>query len=362
MNKNIGKIRSLLEEKDLDGILLYKPENRRYVSGFTGSTGYVLITETDTKFITDFRYIEQATVQCKGFEIIEIGNTKTITDVLNESTLLKLGVEEDFMTYGQSIEFTDKLADTDIIPLEGAILKLRSVKTPNEIKNIEKAADISDEALEHILGFIKPGLVESDIALELEFFMRKRGAERLSFDSIVASGERSSLPHGVASDKTVEVGDIITLDFGCVYNGYCSDMTRTVVLGKADDRQKEIYNIVLRAQETSLEAVKPGITGAELDSIARNIIDDSGYGQYFGHGLGHGVGLEVHELPRINAHGDVPMEPGMVITIEPGIYIPNFGGVRIEDLVLVTEDGYRVLSKSTKSLIENLRYNMNIQV
>ncbi|MGI6426654.1 MAG: M24 family metallopeptidase [Natronincolaceae bacterium] len=352
MNKNIGKIRSLLEEKDLDGILLYKPENRRYVSGFTGSTGYVLITETDAKFITDFRYIEQATVQCTGFEIIRISNTKTITDILNESALFKLGVEEDFMTYGQSIEFTDKLAGTDIIPLEGAILKLRSVKTPDEIRNIEKAAGIADEALEYILGFIKPGLVESDIALELEFFMRKKGAEGLSFDSIVASGVRSSLPHGVASDKTVEVGDIITLDFGCVYNGYCSDMTRTVVLGKTDDRQKEIYDIVLRAQETSLEAVKPGITGTELDSIARNIIDGSGYGQYFGHGLGHGVGLEVHELPRISAHGDVPMESGMVITIEPGIYIPDFGGVRIEDLVLVTEDGCRVLSKSTKNLIE----------
>ena len=352
MNKNIDKIRSLLKEKKLDGILLYKPENRRYASGFTGSTGYVLITEADAKFITDFRYIKQATVQCTGFEIVEIGNTKTITDVLNESALFKLGVEEDFMTYGQSIEFTDKLTDTDIVPLEGAILKLRSVKTTDEIKNIEKAADIADEAFEHILEFIKPGLAESDIALELEFFMRKKGAEKLSFDSIVASGERSSLPHGVASDKIVEVGDIITLDFGCVYNGYCSDMTRTVVLGKADDRQKKIYDIVHRAQETSLEAVRPGITGTELDSIARNIIAGSGYGQYFGHGLGHGVGLEVHELPRINVRGDVPMEPGMVITIEPGIYVPDFGGVRIEDLVLVTEDDYRVLSKSTKNLIE----------
>lgn len=352
MNKNIDKIRLLLEEKSLDGILLYKPENRRYVSGFTGSTGYVLITETDAKFITDFRYIEQATVQCDGFEIIETGNKKTIVDVLNELTLFKLGVEEDYMTYGQFIELTNKLMGTKLVPLEGAILKLRSVKTSDEIKNIKKAANIADRAFEHILKFIKPGLTELDIALELEFFMKKKGASKLSFEPIVASGKRSSLPHGIASDKIIETGDMITLDFGCVYNGYCSDMTRTIVLGRANDRQKEIYNIVLEAQKTSLKAVKPGITGAELDVIARNIINDNGYGQYFGHGLGHGVGLEVHELPRINARGNVPMEPGMVITIEPGIYIPNFGGVRIEDLVLATDKGYEVLSKSTKDLIE----------
>ncbi len=352
MNKNIDKIRLLLEEKSLDGILLYKPENRRYVSGFTGSTGYVLITETDAKFITDFRYIEQATVQCDGFEIIETGNKKTIVDVLNELTLFKLGVEEDYMTYGQFIELTNKLMGTKLVPLEGAILKLRSVKTSDEIKNIKKAANIADRAFEHILKFIKPGLTELDIALELEFFMKKKGASKLSFEPIVASGKRSSLPHGIASDKIIETGDMITLDFGCVYNGYCSDMTRTIVLGRANDRQKEIYNIVLEAQKTSLKAVKPGITGAELDVIARNIINDNGYGQYFGHGLGHGVGLEVHELPRINARGNVPMEPGMVITIEPGIYISNFGGVRIEDLVLATDKGYEVLSKSTKNLIE----------
>jgi len=182
--------------------------------------------------------------------------------------------------------------------------------------------------------------------------MKKRGASKLSFESIVASGKRSSLPHGVASNKIIEDGDMITLDFGCIYNGYCSDMTRTLVLGKANNKQKEIYNVVLEAQKTSLAAIKPGITGEELDTIARNIISEKGYGQYFGHGLGHGVGLEVHELPHVNVRGKVPMEPGMMITIEPGIYIPDFGGVRIEDLVLVTEDGYKVLSNSTKDLIE----------
>ena len=352
MNENIDKIRSVLKKRDLDGILLYKPENRRYASGFTGSVGYALITETDTIFITDFRYTQQAAIQCDGFEIIEMSNTKTVTDILDDLHLHQLGIEEDFMTYGQFMEFAGRLKDTYMVPLKGAILKLRSVKMPDEIKNMEMAAHIADKAFEHILKFIKPGLTESDIALELEFFMRREGASKLSFDSIVASGERSSLPHGVASDKIVEAGDMVTLDFGCVYNGYCSDMTRTVVLGKAGNKQREIYDIVLEAQVTSLKAVKPGMTGAELDAIARGIIGDRGYGQYFGHGLGHGVGLEVHELPHVNARGDVLMEPGMVITIEPGIYIPDFGGVRIEDLVLVTDSGYEVLSKSTKEFLE----------
>lgn len=352
MENRINRIRTLLDEKKLQGILLYKPENRRYASGFTGTNGYVLITKNKAQFITDFRYTQQAAIQCKGYEVVEINSQKTISDVLNEANLNTLGIEEDFMTYGQYQDFLNKLEKTELIPLKGALVNLRSIKTSDEVEYIEKAASIADEAFKHILGFIKPGMTELEIGLELEYFMKKRGASKLSFESIVASGKRSSLPHGVASEKVVEIGDMITLDFGCVYNGYCSDMTRTFVLGKANDKQKEIYNIVLEAQKTALESVRPGITGEELDGIARKIITDKGYGEYFGHGLGHGVGLEIHELPNINARGKVPMEPGMIITIEPGIYIPDFGGVRIEDLVLVTENGYKVLSNSTKDLIE----------
>jgi Xaa-Pro aminopeptidase len=191
-----------------------------------------------------------------------------------------------------------------------------------------------------------------DVALELEYFMKKKGATGLSFDSIVASGKRSSLPHGVASDKIIEDGDFLTLDFGCVYNGYCSDMTRTIVVGKASERQKEIYNIVLNAQMRALENIKPGMTGFELDKIARDVIIDAGYGEYFGHGLGHGVGLEVHEMPNVNPNAQNTLLPGMIITDEPGIYIPDFGGVRIEDLIVITINGYEVLSSSTKKLIE----------
>lgn len=348
----MDKIKGILKEKNLDGILLHKPENIKYASGFTGSTGYVLITQTNAKLITDFRYIEQANNECEGFEVVEISSKKPLTDILGKHSLLKLGIEENYITYGQYMDISQKLSNTTLLPLDKDILELRAVKTSEEVKNIEKAASIADDAFKHILGFIKPGLTELHIALELEFYMRKQGASKLSFETIVASGKRSSLPHGVASNKTVSPGDVITLDFGCIYRGYCSDMTRTFVLGKANKRQKQIYNIVLDAQKTSLEGVKPGITGAELDQIAREIITDNGYGQYFGHGLGHGVGLEVHELPNINVRGNEPLKPGMILTIEPGIYIPDFGGVRIEDLVLVTENGYRVLSKSTKNLIE----------
>lgn len=352
MSATIDKIRAILKEQDIDSILLQKPENRFYASGFTGTTGHVLITEKEAVFITDFRYTQQAMKQCVGYSIVENSKVKPLSSIIKEFGVTKIGFEEDFTTFGQYTELKEKLENVEFSPLKGAITKLRSVKTDDELQLIERAAAIGDLAFEHIQKFIKPGVRELDIALELEHFMKKQGASKLSFDSIVASGKRSSLPHGVASDKLIEDGDFVTLDFGCIYNGYCSDMTRTVVVGKATDKQKEIYNVVLEAQKMALAAVKPGITGKELDLVARNYITEKGYGEYFGHGLGHGVGLEIHELPHVNAIGEVPMEAGMVITDEPGIYIADFGGVRIEDLVVVTEDGYRVLSKSTKELIE----------
>lgn len=348
----VKKIRELLTEKNLEGVLLYKPENRRYASGFTGSTGYVLITETEAVFMTDFRYTEQASIQCKGYEVVEISHDKPIYNIINQMDIKSLGFEDDFVTYGQYKELSEKLEKTELVPLDGAMTKIRAIKSTEEIQYIEKAASITDETFKHLLDFIKPGMSELDVNLELEYFMKKKGASGVSFSAIVASGKRSSLPHGVASEKIIEVGDLVTIDMGCIYKGYCSDMTRTFVMGKADEKQKEIYSIVLEAQEKALKSVKPGMTGEELDRIARDIIEEKGYGEYFGHGLGHGVGLEVHELPRLSQMGKMPMEAGMIITIEPGIYIPEYGGVRIEDLVLVTENGYKVLSQSTKELIE----------
>ncbi|SDK51649.1 M24 family metallopeptidase [Natronincola ferrireducens] len=352
MNTKISKVRDILYDKNLDGVLIYKPENRRYFSGFTGTTGFIIITKTEAKFITDFRYIQQANEQCKGYDIVENTRYEPLVNVIKNLHIKALGVEEEFFTYGHTLDLQEHLADLELVPLKGALTKIRSIKCQEELKYIERAASIADEAFQYILDFLKPGTVEADIALELEFFMRRHGAAGASFSFIVASGIRSSLPHGVASNKVLEKGDFVTLDYGCIYNGYCSDMTRTVVIGEANDRQKEIYEVVLKAQKTALQQVKPGITGKELDEIARNVIKEKGYGDYFGHGLGHGVGLEIHELPHVNTMGDVPMKPGMVITIEPGIYIPGFGGVRIEDLVVVTDDGYHVLSKTSKELLE----------
>jgi len=348
----VKSIRKMLQEKELESILIFNPENRQYVSGFTGSTGYVLISEKELVFMTDFRYIEQAKKETKNFKIIEISKDNPVTDVINGYNFKTLGIEDDFLTYEQYLNFDEKLNNLKLIPLERALTTLRSIKSKEEITKIQHAADITDKAYAHIIKKIEPGLKEIDIALELEYFMKKMGASKVSFDIIVASGLRSALPHGVASEKKLEKGDMVTIDFGCVYQGYCSDMTRSLVLGKATDKQKEVYHTVLDAQETALKAVYPGKTGKELDEIARKIITDKGYGKYFGHGLGHGVGLEVHELPHVNHLGKKEMQPGMVITIEPGVYIPEFGGVRIEDLLAVTEDGYKLLSNTPKELIE----------
>lgn len=348
----LRKATELISEMDLDGILISKPENRLYISNFTGSTGYVLILKDTTYFLTDFRYIEQAQSQCSGIEVVEITKEKTLERFINSKKIANLGFEDLSLTYQQYTDLKSKLDNINLIPLGQSVNRLRIIKTEEEIENIRHAARITDNGFDYILPSIKPGAVENDLALELEFYMRRNGAEKNSFDFIVASGIRSSLPHGRASNKVVENGDLITFDFGCIYNGYCSDMTRTVAIGNANKKQKEIYNIVLEAQITALESVKPGLMGKEIDKTARDVISKYGYGEFFGHNLGHGVGLEVHEMPNLGPQGEIILEPGMIITIEPGIYIPNLGGVRIEDLVLVTETGYEVLSKSEKELIE----------
>jgi len=352
VNNKVEALKKSLEERNFDSAIIFKPENRRYLAGFTGSSGYVVITKNRNLFITDFRYVQQASKQCKGFEILEHTNDRTLYDILNELDINKLGYEDIFMTVSQYNEFKKKLDKVQLTPLEDTLSKLRVIKGEDEINEIRRAAEIADHTFEHICSILKPGITEWEVSLEIEGFMKKNGASGTSFESIVASGIRSSLPHGVASHKVIEEGDFVTLDFGCIYNGYCSDMTRTVVVGKATDKQKEIYNIVLEAQEAALAAIKPGVTGYDVDKIARDIINEKGYGDYFGHGLGHGVGLEVHESPRLSPLCKDSLEVNMVVTDEPGIYIPDFGGVRIEDLIVVTKNGCDVLSKSPKHLIE----------
>ncbi len=354
MVKRIERIRRMMDFINADGLIVYSSWNRRYLSGFTGSTGYVIISKDRMGFVTDFRYTKQAGLECKGFEIIENKNPVEdyLADVIKKYNIKKLAYEDSYMTVNFYNKLMNRLNDVELVPLEDTEGNIRIIKDKEELEYIEKAASIADKAFEHILAYIKPGITEKDIALELEFFMKKNGASKLSFDSIVASGWRSSLPHGMATDKIINSGDLLTLDYGCVYNGYCSDMTRTIVVGKADEKQREIYNVVLKAQTEALLHIKAGVLGKEVDKVARDIIKDAGYGDYFGHGLGHGVGLAVHEEPRLSQLGETPLEVNMVVTDEPGIYIPEFGGVRIEDLVVVGHDGSIVLSKSAKELIE----------
>lgn len=349
--KVLNQIRKSCKELSLDACLFYKPENRYYVSGFTGSTGYALILEDKTYFITDFRYISQVEEECPDFEIIEISASKSLGDVLNELKLNSLGFEDDFMSV-ESLESLKGNFHGELVPMRRFIEKIRQIKSNDEIALIKKAQSIADDTFTYLLDFIKAGMTERDVYLELVNQLKKRGAEGESFKAIVASGVRGALPHGSATDKVIKEGELLTLDFGCIYKGYCSDMTRTIAIGKANKKQKEIYEIVLHAQKEALKAIKPGAICKEIDKIARDIITEAGYGENFGHGLGHAVGLEVHENPRLNPTDDSLLEAGMVVTDEPGIYIPGFGGVRIEDLVLVTDTGAQTLSTSNKELIE----------
>ncbi len=328
--------------------------NYRYLTGFTGTRGYLLVTEEGACLFTDFRYTQQAGEQAPGLEIREIG-TRWVEDMhryLNEKKIGELGLEKDYISYQLYALFSEKWPDIKLRPEDKLTASLRLIKDPEETAAIQEAVDLADQAFTYILGHIKPGLEEREIALKLEVYLREAGASERSFDFIVASGKRGALPHGVASHKVLQQGDLVTLDFGGILKGYCSDITRTLCLGKAGDRQKEIYRLVREGQERGLKAVKAGVTGEEADKVVRDFFGEAGYGEYFGHGLGHGVGMEVHEAPRLAPAAADGLEPGMVVTVEPGIYIPDFGGVRIEDMVLVTGEGCRVLTKSSKDLIE----------
>ncbi|MFV9510807.1 M24 family metallopeptidase [Tepidibacillus sp. LV47] len=353
MEKRILRLREVLKERNLDGMLITSLSNRRYISGFTGSAGTVLITQNEAFLVTDFRYIEQATDQARNFTIInqESSLINKLKELVTKTGIHTLGFEQDYVTYSQYKQFEESFSPMKLVPLSQVIEQLRMIKDETEIQLIRKAAQIVDQTFNHILTLIKPGIREVEVALELEYKMRQLGAQGASFDTIVASGYRSALPHGVASEKRIEVGDFVTIDFGAIYQGYVSDITRTIAIGRVDEKQKEIYNIVLEAQVNGINHVKAGMTGKEADDLTRSIISRYGYGKYFGHSTGHGIGLDVHEGPLLSMKSDVILKPGMVVTIEPGIYISKFGGVRIEDDVLITDYGREVLTYSPKELI-----------
>lgn len=348
--ERITRIRERLKSEGADVFLVSNPVNRRYLTGFTGSAGLVWISSTKQAILTDFRYVEQVKAECPGWELIRIETyNETLQSLIEEQQIKQIAFEQDHVTVKQLHEWQKKLS-AEFIGISGWVEELRMIKTDEEIEHIRKAASIGDEAFAELLPTLRSGMTEREIALELEFLMRKAGASGTSFDPIIASGPQSALPHARPSERILSYGDFVVFDFGCVVNGYCSDMTRTVVVGEPDEKHLLIYDLVYKAQMESLQAIKPGKTGAEIDAIARDIIADAGYGDNFGHGLGHSLGLEIHESPRLSKTDQSVLKPGMVVTVEPGVYLPEFGGVRIEDLVVVTEDGYEVLTSTFKEL------------
>ncbi len=356
MQIRYNKLQELLATKKIDAILISDGYNMRYFSGFTGATGYLLITKSSKTLFTDSRYTIAAMTQAPDYTVVEVDAArdycKVINRVLEAEYIKTLGFESLQVRYSTYENLKARLTAKELVPLKGELADLRRIKTAEEIALHRQAEHIGDIAFEKILEELKPGVTELEIAAKLEYIMKMNGADKLSFESIVASGVNSSKPHAEPGHKKIEYGDFVTMDFGCVYNGYCSDMTRTIVVGKASEKQKKIYNTVLKAQLAVLDMLRPGLQGKEYDKVARNVIYGDGYEGCFGHGLGHSVGLEIHENPRFSMIEEDIIEAGMIMTVEPGIYIPDFGGVRIEDMVVMTESGYENLTHSKKDLIE----------
>lgn len=352
LNERISSARVFLERSGVNALICLGLPNIRYLAGFTGSDGALVITRDKEWFLTDSRYTTQASLEVTGFEIIEYRVKKDgIAALLTSESMSKVGFEAEHTSVAFANALREALPDVEFVPVGIELDDIRRTKGTDELLLLETCAAIASRALLGIIGLIRPGVREREIALELEFAMKRNGAEEKSFDFIVASGPRGALPHGKASDKEIKSGELVTIDFGAVYNGYHSDETVTVAVENADSRQREIYSIVKDAHDKALDAVKPGISLKELDGIARDYIDKKGFSSYFGHGLGHGVGLEVHEKPTVSPRSEEVAEEGMVFTIEPGIYIPGWGGVRIEDTLVVTKDGWRMLTGVPKDLM-----------
>ncbi len=357
MNLRMNKLLRKMEEAKLDALLIGSRPNRLYMSGFTGSSGMVYISHKKQVLITDFRYMEQVSTQCQDFEVVNQGSSGLIqaaVKIAKEDGARYIGFESAHTNYTTYLTFKEH-EGLEWIPTQNIVEGLRQIKDSDEISSLKKAEQIGDLAFSHIISFIKEnyrnGLTENDVALELENIMKKKGAGSLSFPAIVAAGAKSSLPHAEPGNDKLKIGDLVVLDFGCVYEGYCSDMTRTLVIGEPTKKQKLVYDTVLQAQLAALQMIKPGLKGQEVDHAARRIIEEAGFGENFGHGLGHSVGLEIHESPRLSPLDATVLEAGMAVTVEPGIYISGFGGVRIEDLVVLTECGYENLTYSSKELI-----------
>lgn len=354
MKNRLSNLRIQLEDKGLDAMLVSQPENRRYMSGFTGSAGYLIISQNEAILVTDFRYTEQAGIQAPEYRVVQMtgGLENWFVEVIKPLDIKKLGFDESHVSYS-SYKDMAKVASSlslELVPDSGTIERVRAIKGPEELAALERAVALTDEALVAVVAKMRPGITERQVAWELERYMREHGAEGLAFDTIVASGPNGARPHHRPSDRPIQEGEPIVIDMGAKVDGYCADMTRTVCLGRPDDTFKKVYDIVLGAQLTAEATITEGMTGGEADGIARDIIDKAGYGETFGHSLGHGIGLYVHEFPRLSKPSQDVLKNNMVFSVEPGIYITGWGGVRIEDLVVLENGKPRVITSAPKAL------------
>ena len=349
--ERIGRIFKFMKEHDLPCIAIKDICTIRYLTGFTGDSSILYADDRIAVLVTDGRYTDQARSELKYCRVKEYKGNIWETVAQLAGAHQKVGFDGDAYTYEDARALQKALPNT-IEMVSVSLRALRLIKDERELENLWQAAKIADGAFERLLKEIKAGMTEKELAARLEYYMRSLGSEGVSFDTIVASGHRSALPHGAPTDKIIEVGDFVTFDFGALYNGYHSDITRTVVMGMANSWHRELYTVVQEAQYRGMKAARPGITGQELDKEIRDYIESRGYGKYFTHGLGHGVGLEIHELPNINSKGDIVLQEGMVFSIEPGVYIQGRGGVRIEDTVVLTKEGAHSLTTLKKTLTE----------
>lgn len=349
----IQKLLRLMREESLDAVLVTSPANRRYFSGFTGSAGCLFITPDEFFLFTDSRYTLQAGNEAKDFTVIDPGRKlfAEIAQIVQRGNAVNVGFEDREVTVSDYHKMTSEVSEAAWISLGDRLSRIRRVKDGDELKRIAIAEEIGDRAFTYAIERMKVGMSEKEAAFLLETSMRQDGASGLSFDTIVASGARGALPHGAPTDKLLQKGDAVVMDFGCIYEGYCSDMTRTVVMEEASDEFRTVYSILLQAQRYALQAAGPGVAAKELDAAARNTLDTFGYAKYFGHGLGHGVGIEIHEGPTASPASSDMLAPGMTVTVEPGVYLPDKFGIRIEDLIVIGEKGYQNLTKSPKELL-----------
>jgi Xaa-Pro aminopeptidase len=352
-SSRLGALRARFADKAIDGILISEASNRRYLSGFVGTAGFLLITPKDAVLATDFRYVEQAASQAPGFRVERIrAGSEWLPRLATELGVRRLGFEADNVTVAQLERFREAIqkneAAVELAGTSGVTLELRAIKDPGELDLLQRAITIADDAFDEVSERVRPGMTEAEVAWQIELAVRGRGAEAVSFDTIVGAGENGALPHHRAAARVIAEGEPVVIDMGARYQGYCSDLTRTIFLGRPDAKFRRIYDIVLGAQLTAIETLAAGMTGADCDRLARTVIETAGHGEEFGHSLGHGVGLDVHESPGVGPTSKSVLEDGMVFTVEPGIYLSGWGGVRIEDVVVLEKGRARVLSRARK--------------